>query len=127
MRVFDSGATRDSDEGKHDIEAFLDPGVLEVYFEYMHKKRIQVDGTLRAGDNWQKGIPISVYQKSLIRHVWAAWRAWRTGVPHTEQLCAILFNTMGLMKEELRGIALEVPPGNTTFSSYTQTHGNPND
>jgi hypothetical protein len=102
MRTFKSGATRDTDQGKHDIEAFLSPIALEPFLTYMHKKRIQPDGFMRDGDNWQKGIPISVYQKSLIRHVFTAWRHWRTGTDYMEELCAILFNVHGLMYELTR-------------------------
>ena len=114
MRKFDTGATRDTDAGKHDIEAFIDPLVMDEFFAYMHRKRVQPDGALRAGDNWQKGIPISVYQKSLIRHVWAAWRAWRTGQDYHDELCAILFNAMGLMRE----LRLERFSSNSTFTIY---------
>jgi hypothetical protein len=112
MQTFNSGATRNSDEHKYDFEAFLSPAVLERYGEYMHSKRIQPDGTLRDGDNWQKGIPPVKYMKSLVRHVFDLWRAWRG---HTvidkdsggevgidELCCAVMFNVMGFLHERLR-------------------------
>ena len=43
-RTFETGAYRDTDNGKLDYEAFLCPRVLESYAQYMHKNRIQSDG-----------------------------------------------------------------------------------
>lgn len=114
LRKFESGATRDTDTGKYDYEAFISPTVLERYGRFMHKNRYQKDGTLRDGDNWQQGIPPNVYVKSLIRHVIEAWGTWRRGPFTTEflipgsmelfldTLCAIMFNTMGLIHEILK-------------------------
>lgn len=122
IRTFTSGATRDTDEGKYDYEGFLSHRVLERYAEYMHKHRKQSDGTLRASDNWQKGIPMQQYIKSLFRHFMEAWGVWRsdyflasgerkddTKVGQVsyeileEALCGILFNAMGFLHEVLRG------------------------
>jgi hypothetical protein len=115
IRQFASGATRDTGTGKFDFEGFLSPLALERYGEFMHVHRAQSDGTLRAADNWQKGIPIPVYRSSLIRHVftaWALWRGWRVkeekfgGVLRQptlqEALCGILFNTFGYLHELLQ-------------------------
>lgn len=100
VRTFDTGATRDTDEGKIDYEGHIDPYVLEEYGRYMNKHRIQSDGTQRASDNWQKGIPSEQYVKSALRHVIDAWKEWR-GKGRSEVLLdlssAILFNVMGLM------------------------------
>lgn len=110
-RQFTSGATRDTDKNKLDYEAFLSPAVLERYAEYMHKHRLQPDGLLRDGDNWQKGIPLEVYRKSLVRHVFQLWGNWRgnvvhdergTVVEHDEALCAVIFNAMGMLHETLK-------------------------
>jgi len=108
MRTFATGATRDADKGKLDYEGFLSPLVLKRYAEYMHEHRVQADGTSRASDNWQKGIPLEVYMKSMMRHVmevWALHRGWEyDGQPYIEEaLCALLFNVMGYLHE------LEVP------------------
>lgn len=115
VRTFDTGATRDTAEGKNDYEGFLSPLVLESYGDYMTEHRIQGDGSLRAADNWQKGIPIDAYRSSLIRHVFTAWRLWRGysvkeekigGVLRQptliETLNGVLFNTMGLLHELLK-------------------------
>lgn len=105
IRVFATGASRDSDAGKLDYEAFLSPAVLRRFAEYMHENRRMADGSLREGDNWQKGIEPDVYMKSLLRHQMDLWLAMR-GEPADESvedsLCAILFNAMGLLYERLR-------------------------
>lgn len=112
MRTFESGATRNTEDGKLDYEGFLSPLVLEGYAAYMQKHRTQADGTMRESDNWQKGIPLDVYRKSLIRHVMTAWMNWRGHPVPPEQvgvsvripseldtLYAILFNAMGMIHE----------------------------
>jgi hypothetical protein len=72
----------------------------------MHRHRLQSDGELRAPDNWQKGIPFDAYCDSLIRHVFDAWYLWRESSElddeFDELLCAILFNTMGMLYERTR-------------------------
>lgn len=99
MRKFASGAIRHSDEGKLDFEGFLSPLVLERYAEYMHKHRLQADGSSRGSDNWQRGLPVSVYIKSLWRHFFAVWKGYRSGQIGEDDLCALLFNAMGIMHE----------------------------
>ena len=105
-RVFTSGASRNSDEGKFDYEGFLSPSVLKSYAAYMHKMRLLEDGTLRDSDNWQKGIPKDQYIKSMWRHFMDVWEARRSDIyvktERVEQLNALLFNVMGLLHEELK-------------------------
>jgi len=104
MRTFDSGATRDDDEEKYDYEGFLSPLVLERYAKFMHKNRIQSDGETRSSDNWQKGISLSCYMKSLVRHVIELWLAHRSTKPGLKEdiACAIMFNVMGYLHELLK-------------------------
>ena len=112
IRKFETGATRDTDNGKYDYEGFICPFVEERYGEYMHRHRFQADGTYRDSDNWQKGIPIKQYVKSLIRHVKEVHRIHRGGKvsPKTERdpqnledvLCAIVFNASGWLHEILK-------------------------
>lgn len=111
MRQFETGATRDSEEGKLDFEGFLSPVVLARFAEYMHKHRLQADGNLRSSDNWQKGIPKTAYMKSMWRHFMDVWRLHRAALesPLTpvgaavleEALCAMLFNVQGYLFEVL--------------------------
>ena len=103
IRTFDSGATRDTDEGKLDYEGFLSPLVLRRYAEYMHKHRYQADGALRASDNWQRGIPKVAYMKSGWRHFfdwWTLHRSTDTPLEEIEEaLCAVIFNASGYLHE----------------------------
>lgn len=110
VRVFDSGATRDTDNEKLRYEGFLHPAVLRRYAQYMHKHRKQSDGTLRDPDNWQKGIPLDIYMDSGWRHFMDWWTAHRGeknpwmsyDVDMEETLCAMMFNVMGYLKEYLQ-------------------------
>ena len=102
IREFETGATRDSEEGKYDYEGFLSPFALEAYAKYMHDHRYLKNGTLRASDNWQKGILLSSYMKSMWRHLVCAW-TWHRGGKGNETLnfalCGIIFNAMGYLHE----------------------------
>ena len=102
MRTFETGATRDTEQGKVDYEGFLSPLVIERYGEYMHKHRKQQDGQVRDSDNWQKGIPKQVYMKSGWRHFMSWWKAHRSGKDTQEHLCALLFNVCGYLHEVLK-------------------------
>ena len=106
IRSFDTGATRDTAEGKYDYEGFLSPIVLEAFGRYMHSHRLQSDGSLRDSDNWQKGFPKEVYMKSLLRHLIVAWREHRAceilRATLIEALCGIMFNSMGYLHEVLK-------------------------
>jgi hypothetical protein len=111
MRNFETGATRNDDSDKLDYEGFLSPFVLREFGEYMHKHRLQADGKLRASDNWQKGIPQEEYLKSMIRHVMDLWVDSRKGLSDqttVETLCAVLFNTQGMILEILRAQGKDV-------------------
>lgn len=110
MRQFDTGATRNLDDEQFDIEGFLSPVALQVFFEYMHKHRFQADGTVRDGDNWQKGIPVESYMKSLLRHVFDLWR-WHRGLSTRdgldEAIGGAMFNIQGLAHELYKDSQIE--------------------
>lgn len=106
IRNFETGATRDTDQGKLDYEGFLHPAVLERFAQYMHTNRIQKDGSVRDSDNWQKGIPTEAYMKSLMRHTMDVWAHHRERPDLAKEdletaLCAVMFNAMGMLYEEL--------------------------
>lgn len=113
IRTFETGATRDTDEGKYDFEGFLSPEVLYAFAAYMHKHRLQKDGTLRDGDNWQKGMPRQECMKSLLRHIidlWSIERGVLVKRPETGELVSIddalggaLFNLQIMWLETLQG------------------------
>lgn len=102
MREFDTGATRDSDDGKLDYRGFLSPKALKTFAEYMHKHRIQANGELRSGSNWKKGIPTDAYMESMWRHFFDVWDLYDdgdTGPDFIEALCALFFNVQGMLHE----------------------------
>lgn len=106
IRQFETGATRDTGLNKPQYEGFLSPLVIRRYGEFMHKHRKQSDGTLRAADNWQKGLPLKVYIDSGWRHFmdwWGAHRGWWNPTEGLEEvLCALLFNISGYLHELLK-------------------------
>ena len=112
MRLFKGGAMRDTEDGKLDYAKAMDPRVLRRYVQYLGKHRQQTDGTMRGWDNWKAGIPSEVYLSSLMRHTWDAWETAQDGCASGEAfedaLCAILFNTMGWLREVQRGESAEV-------------------
>lgn len=101
MRNFDTGATRDSDDGKIHFKGFLSPHALRRFGEYMEVHRVQADGSLRAPDNWKRGIPLDAYEDSLIRHVHEAHALFDEGkrAEAVDVMCAILFNVQGWLHE----------------------------
>lgn len=119
MQTFATGATRSDDSNKPDFEGFLSPLVIADYGMYMQEHRTQDDGTVRASDNWQRGMPFHKYLKSLWRHLLQLWllhrghtadthpflQEKRAGkvVPVTVRtaLAGILFNTQGYYHEYL--------------------------
>lgn len=107
MRQFETGATRDTDEGKFDYEGFYSPLVVRRFAEYMDKHRVQADGNLRDSDNWQKGMPQDAYMKSGWRHFMDWWLHHRglgrlASEALEDALCALLFNVQGYLYEVLR-------------------------
>jgi hypothetical protein len=102
VRTFETGATRDTDEGKLDFEGYLSPVVLLRYAEYMRNHQATADGQVRPGDNWQKGMPPEAYMKSMLRHLMDVWLMHRgypsdTGASIEDALCAVMFNAMGYL------------------------------
>lgn len=111
MQTFQTGATRNSSEHKIDPEGFLSPRVIQAFSDYMNSHRVQADGSVRSSDNWQKGITMESYMKSMWRHFLDVWSINRgiarfdeTGreIDLEEALCATLFNVQGMLHEELK-------------------------
>lgn len=104
VRQFETGATRNNDTGELDYEGFFSPLALKAVAEYMHSHRLQPDGFLRDSDNWQKGIPMDSYMKSMVRHMMDVWLNHR-GQPNQaraglkDALCALMFNVQGYLHE----------------------------
>lgn len=105
IRTFESGATRNTDANRIDPEAFMSPAVLELFSNYMNRNRTQADGSIRDGDNWQKGIPRTAYMKSMWRHfldVWKNHRGLSTPEDQLTNLMGLMFNVMGYAYELLQ-------------------------
>lgn len=119
MRRFDTGATRNDDTNALDYEGFLSPLVLERFAEYMRAHRVQADGTTRASDNWQRGIPLDSYMKSGWRHFMDWWKEHRGHESRDgleDALCALIFNAQGYLHEVLRERDVKRPDSGTTTS-----------
>ena len=111
VRKFETGATRDLDDNKYDYEAFFSPLVAERRAAFMHSKRKMADGSMRDGDNWQKGIPLNSLAKSESRHHQEFWKLHR-GYPAFDEkgnpvemedaICALMFNLEGYLFELLK-------------------------
>jgi len=111
VREFSTGATRSSQEGKLEYRRFLSPTVLRRYAEFMHKNRLQPDGSFRDPDNWKKGITLDSYMDSLGRHFMETWLLHDGQEVQDEKgnvvdletvLCALIFNSMGYLHELLK-------------------------
>ena len=109
-RTFDTGATRDTADGKLNYRKALSPIVLQRYVQYLDAHRKQPDGSLRDFDNWKQGIPIEAYHEGLGRHDMAVWLL-HDGYPAKDNhgpvtledtLCAIIFNSSGWLHELLK-------------------------
>lgn len=109
VKRFSTGATRSS-ETTFDPSGFLSPAVLAGFCRYMEKHRKQADGTLRAADNWQKGMPTSRAYRSLTRHFFDLWLLSRGYAPASadckvpeDALHAVLFNVFVILKNRIDG------------------------
>ena len=108
IRIFKTGATRDTEKNKIDYEGFLSPIVLKAFGEYMDKHRIQKDGKIRESDNWQKLFGEDHYNvcaKSLLRHTMDFWlfhRGFKGRETIIDALCGIIFNAQAYLYKLLK-------------------------
>lgn len=127
MRRFNSGATRDTEGEKYDYDGFLSPLVLHSYAKYLNKHRKQSDGNLRASDNWQQGIPLDTYMKSIWRHqmdVWAIHRGYLVYKERTEngEITHILPNQSANKNPCWVRVTLEDALGGLAFNTMGYWH-----
>lgn len=98
IRIFKSGAFRNSDKGKLDHEGFLNPLVIERFSQYLDKHRVMEDGTMRDSDNWQGFFGEKhkdICMKSAWRHFlswWKAHRGYKTEEEIEDSICGVIFN-----------------------------------
>ena len=115
LRTFETGATRDTAEDKHEPWGFCSALAEKRFSEYMHHHRRQSDGSLRDSDNWKKGIPFDAYIHSLSRHIQdlrlhvEGFRFEARETDIEEVLCSILFNVQGLLHETVKARIPERP------------------
>lgn len=97
LTKFDSGAIRDTSEGKPNFYECMSPFAMWRYGEYMEKSAEKY-----GADNWTKGIPIESYMKSLERHLLKLKMELKYGFTKEEgdHASAILFNIMGLIHQQ---------------------------
>lgn len=98
--VFSSGAIRDSQEGKNDFIETISYLGFDRYAGYMTSKKKKY-----GSGNFKKGIDITSYEKSLIRH-WVKYmkNKYEGGKdePLEDHISAIIFNAFGILHEEER-------------------------
>ncbi len=110
IRTFDTGATRDTTQGKLDYVKALSPIVLRRYVQYMHENNLMADGSVRDVGDWKKGQPQEVYHKSKARHFMASWLIEEGYtvmdnhglVDEEHALCGELFNVIGKLHEVIK-------------------------
>ncbi len=109
IRTFDTGATRDTNDGKLDYEAAMHPLVVRRYLEYMQKHTMQPDGTQRDFDNWQQMFGdkhFDVCIKSGWRHFmdwWLDHRGCESRDGIEEAICGLIFNANAYLFKILMG------------------------
>lgn len=100
MEKFNTGAVRDSQEGKEDYIESISWLTMRRYAFYMK------DNENKYGrGNWKKGIPVESYERSLLRHIqkYLANKYDNADLePNEDHLSAALFNLQGLIHEQER-------------------------
>jgi hypothetical protein len=94
---FETGAIRDSQEGKEQYTETISWTAFKRYAEYMTGKREKY-----GQGNFKKGIPIESYENSLVRHL-VKYMVNKEGgslEPEEDHLAAIVFNAFGIMHEQ---------------------------
>jgi len=87
---YDSGARRDTQEGKPRYDLIAAAPLKRV-------AELMARGAVKYGDNnWAMGMPSSRFMASLMRHV----EAYRLGERDEDHLAAVVFNALAIMHFE---------------------------
>jgi len=100
VTTFNTGAIRDTQDGKEQYVETISWTAFKRYAEYMTGKAAKY-----GPGNFKKGIPIDSYENSLVRHLQKYLaNKHEGGTVETEEdhLSAIVFNAFGIMHEEER-------------------------
>jgi len=91
-RIFESGAHRDMAEGKGDMFSLPAAAMLRIskHYELGAKKYTRL--------NYQKGVPVSSFMDSALRHLFKYLDGW----DDEDHLAAAGFNVLGAMQMEAR-------------------------
>lgn len=108
IRKFDTGATRDTADGKFEYDKYLSPQFINGFARYMNKHQTLPDGSKRAGDNWQQGFPEDVLVASAWRHFFDFWAIMRNYMVYDERdnpvelgdaVYGLVFNLQAIMHQ----------------------------
>lgn len=97
---FDTGAIRDTQDGKESYVETISWLAFKRYAQYMTGKKKKY-----GSGNFKKGIPIDNYEESLVRHIQKYLANKYEGGDvevNEDHLSAIVFNCFGIMHEESR-------------------------
>ena len=112
---FDTGARRDCQEGKGRMDLLPFRAIMAV-------SKIYETGCIKYGDrNWEKGIPLSRYMDSGMRHL-SKWMIGRDDEPHLDMAIWNLLgarDTIDRIKEGLLPESLNDLPCNPYFKEPT--------
>ena len=97
-RQFDTGAQRDTSEGKLRMSLLPQQELKRVMKRYL-------DGAEKYGENnWMKGMPLSVYYDCAHRHLEAWWR----GEDSEDHAAAVVWNMLCAMYTEKKSHGVDV-------------------
>jgi hypothetical protein len=91
-REFPTGAHRDMAEGKGDMFSLPPAALLRL------SKHYEAGAVKYGRNNYQKGIPISAFMDSLLRHAFK----YLDGQTDEDHLAAVCFNALGALQMEER-------------------------
>lgn len=100
MRTFNTGAVRDDETDKEDYVETISWIAMKRFARFMTAKKEKY-----GEGNFKKGIPISSYERSLMRHIQKYLEnKYEGGTVEVEEdhLSACVFNLFGIMHEEGR-------------------------
>ena len=96
---YKTGAVRDASTGKGHFHSIPPASLRRI------AKRFEDGARKYSKDNWMKGIPLSHYQDSLIRHI----LAWAEGDQTEDHIGAVLWNAACADWTEQQALAGKLP------------------